>query len=111
HPAVVNPPEPTLEPHETVRVQWPVDVTDGSSFSSSLQPAPEDVSSTDLFPLPNPPAASRPLPASVRPASVSHPSGPQTETVRNTLNPEPLRLSPKKAQSLIAMPQVAPKNP
>ena len=33
------------------------------------------------------------------------------ETVRRTLNPEPLGSSPKKAQSLIAVPQVAPKNP
>ena len=106
--------EPDQPKKETVRIELPhpaavVDVTGDPSFSSSLQPAPEDVSSTDLFPLPNPPTASRPLPASARPASVSPPSGLQTETIRNTLNPEPLRSSPKKAQSLIA--QIAPKNP
>jgi hypothetical protein len=108
HQTAINPPEPNLRPRETVRVQWPVDVKGGSSSSSSLQPAPEDVSSTDLFSLSNPPAASRPLPASMRPDSVSPPSGPQTETLRTILNPESLRSSPKQAQSLIA--QVAQKN-
>ena len=106
--------EPDQPKKETVRIELPhptpvVDVTGESSFSSSLQSAPEDVPSTDLFPLPNHPVASRPLPGSVGPASVSPPSGPQTETVRNTLNPEPLRSPPRKAQSLI--PQIVPKNP
>ena len=106
-----NPPEPTVEPRETVRIQLPVRETGGSPFSSSPQSAPEDISSTNFFPPPNPPAASRPLSPSVRPAPASPPPGPKRETVRIPLNPEPLRLSQKKTQPVIAMPQVAPQNP
>ena len=107
-PPLTNPPQPMVEPRETVRIQLPVRETDGSPFSS--QSSPEDMSPTNLFPPPNPPVASKPLSA-VHPAPASPPAGPKRDTVRIPLNPEPLRSSPKKAQSLIAMPQVAPKNP
>ncbi|MGZ5529337.1 MAG: hypothetical protein ACXWJB_11740 [Limisphaerales bacterium] len=110
-PPATNPPEPTVEPRETVRIQLPVLETGGSPFSSSPQSAPENISSTNFFPPPNPPAASRPLSASVRPAAASPPPGPKRETVRIPLNPEPLRSSQKKTQPVIAMPQVAPQNP
>ena len=108
-PPVINPPQPIVEPRETVRIQLPVRETDGSPLSS--QSSHEDISSTDFFPPPNPPVASKPLPAAMRPALASPPAGPKRDTVRIPLNPEPLRSSQKKTQPLIAMPQVARKNP
>ena len=107
-PPVTNPPQPMVEPRETVRIQLPVRETDGSPFSS--QSSPEDISPTNLFPPANPPAASKPLSASVRPAPASPPAGPKRDTVRIPLDPEPLPSSQKKTQPLIAMPQVAPQN-
>src|SRR5947207_5246027 len=68
-PSLTNPPQPMVEPRETVRIQLPVRGTDGSPFSS--QPSPEDISPTNLFPPPNPPVASKPLSAAVRPAPAS----------------------------------------
>jgi len=108
-PSLTNPPQPMVEPRETVRIQLPVRGTDGSPFSS--QPSPEDISPTNLFPPPNPPVASKPLSAAVRPAPASPPAGAKRDTVRIPLNPEPLRSSQKKTQSLITLPQVAPQNP
>jgi hypothetical protein len=108
-PPVINPPQPIVEPRETVRIQLPVRETDGSPLSS--QSSHEDISSTDFFPPPNPPVASKPLSAAMRPAAASRPAGPKRDTVRIPLNPEPLRSSQKKTQPLIAMPQVARKNP
>jgi hypothetical protein len=89
-PPVINPPQPIVESRETVRIQLPIRETDGSPLSS--QSPHEDISSTDFFPPPNPPVASKPLSAAMRPASASRPSQ-------------------KKTQPLIAMPQVARKNP
>jgi hypothetical protein len=101
HPPAVNPPEPTLEPRETIRVQWRVDETRGSSFSAPSQSAPEDVSSADIPTLPKP-----------RVACFGFTSrAPESGSRRTTLKPEPLRSSQEKARSLIDMPQVAPKNP
>src|SRR5438034_6034980 len=105
HPPVTPPPDPSVKPRETVRIQLPVRETGGAPVSSSPQSAPEDISSTNFFPSPQPPSASRPLSASVRPAPASPPpSGPKKETVRIPLIPEPLRSAQKKTQPLIAMP-------
>ncbi|PYL78652.1 MAG: hypothetical protein DMF26_00065 [Verrucomicrobia bacterium] len=110
-PPVTKPPDPSVKPRETVRIQLPVRETGGPSVPSSPQSAPEDISSTNFFPQPKPPAATRPLSASVRPPPVPSPSGPKRETVRIPLMPEPLRSAQKKTQPLIAMPQTAPQNP
>ena len=106
-----KPPEPTVKPRETVRIQLPVRETGGPTAPSSPQSAPEDISSTNFFPPPKPPAASKPLSASVRPPAASSPPGPKRETVRIPLMPEPMRSAQKKTQPLIAMPEVAPQNP
>jgi hypothetical protein len=45
----------------------------------------------------------------MRPPSILPPSGPKKETVR--IPPEPSRLSQKKTQPLIAMPNVVSQNP
>ena len=111
HPPVAKPAEPAVKPRETVRIQLPVRETGGPSVPSSPQSAAEDISSTNFFVPPKPPAGSKPLSASVRPAPASAPSGPKRETVRIPLMPEPLRSAQKKTQPLIAMPSVAPQNP
>jgi hypothetical protein len=111
HQPVTKPSEPGVKPHETVRIQLPVRETGSPFVPSSQQPVREDISSTNFFPPAKPPAASRPLSASVRPLPSSPPSGPKRETVRIPLMPEPLRSSQKKTQPLIAMPQVARQNP
>ena len=110
-PPATKPPEPTPKPRETVRIQLPVRETGGPPVRSSPKSAGEDISSTNFFPPPKPPAASRPLSASVHPPPASPPAGPKRETVRIPLMPEPLRSAQKKTQPLIAMPQVAPQNP
>jgi len=110
-PPVTPPPEPSVKPRETVRIQLPVRETGNAPVPSSPQSAPEDISSTNFFPPPKPPTATRPLSASVRPPPVPPPSGPKRETVRIPLMPEPLRSAQKKTQPLIAMPQTAPQNP
>ena len=109
-PPITNPPEPTVEPRETDRIQLPVRETGGSPFSSSPHSALEDTSSTNFFGPPNPPPASTPLPASVRSASASPAPGLKRETVRIPLNPVLLRSSEKKGEPLIATPQVASQN-
>ena len=110
HPPVAKPSEPSVKPHETVRIQLPVHETGSPPVPSSPQSAPEDISSTNFFP-PKPPAASRPLSASVHPSPIPPASGPKQETVRIPLTPEPLRSSQKKTQPLIALPNVVPQNP
>ena len=110
-PPPTKPPDPSVKPHETVRIQLPVRETGSPPVPSSPQPAPEDISSTNFLPPPKPPAASRPLSASVHPLPVPPPSGPKKETVRIPLTPEPLRSSQKKTQPLIAMPNVVSQNP
>ena len=110
-PPVTNPSEPGVKPHETVRIQLPVRETSSPPVPSSAQPAPEDISSTNFFPPPKPPAASRPLSASVHPPPIPPPSGPKQETVRIPLMPERLRSAQKKTQPLMAMPDVVPQNP
>jgi hypothetical protein len=109
HPPVTEPSEPGVKPHETVRIQLPVRETSRPPVSSAPQSAPENISSTNFLPPPKPPAASRPLSASVSPLATPSPSGPKKETVR--IPPEPLRSSQKKTQPLIAMPNVVPQNP
>ena len=111
HPPVTKPSEPSVKPQETVRIQLPVRETGSPPVPSSPQPAPGDISSTNFFPPPKPPAASRPLSASVRPPPIPPGSGPKKETVRIPLTPEPLRSSQKKTQPLIAMPNVVSQNP
>ena len=107
-PPLTNPPQPMVEPRETVRIQLPVRETDGPPLSS--QSSHEDISSTDFFPPPNPPVASKPLSAALRPAPASPAAGPERDAVRIPLNPEPLRSSQKKSQSRITVPPVAPQN-
>lgn len=111
NPPQQNPLEQTVKPRETVRIQLPVRETGNPSVPSSPQSAPEDISSTNFFPPPKPPAASRPLSSSVRPPPIPSSLGPKKETVRIPLVPEPLRSAQKKTQPLIAMPNVAPQNP
>jgi hypothetical protein len=109
HPPVPKPAEPSMKPRETVRIQLPARETGGPSVPSSPQSAPEDISSTNFFPPPKPPAASRPSSAPVRPPTIPPSLGPKKETVR--IPPEPLRSAQKKTQPLIAMPNVVPQNP
>jgi hypothetical protein len=89
----------------------PVRETDNPPVPSSPQSASEDISSTNFFPPPKPPTASRPPSGSVRPPPVPPSLGPKKETVRIPLVPEPLRSAQKKTQPLIAMPDVVPQNP
>jgi hypothetical protein len=111
HPPVTNPSEPSVKPHETVRIQLPVRETGTSPVLSPSPSAPENISSTNFLPPPTPPAASRPLSASVGSPPIPPSSGPKKETVRIPLTPEPLRSSQKKTQPLIAMPNVVSQNP
>jgi hypothetical protein len=111
HPPVTPPPAPSVKPRETVRIQLPVRETGNAPAPSSPQSAPEDISSTNFFPAPKPPAASRPLSAPVRPPPIPPSLGPKKETVRIPLMPEPLRSAQKKTQPLISMPDVIPQNP
>lgn len=110
-PPPTKPSEPTVKPRETVRIQLPLRETGGLAVPHSPPSAPEDISSTNFFPPPKPPTASRPLTASVRPPPASPLSGPKRETVRIPLMTEPLRSAQRKTQPLIAMPQAAPQNP
>jgi len=105
-----NMPLQTVKPRETVRIQLPVREIGNSPVPSSPQSASEDVSSTNFFPAPTPPAASRPLSGSVSPPPIPTSLGPKKETVRIPLVPEPLRSAQKKTQPLIAMPNVVPQN-
>ena len=111
HPPVTPPPDPSVKPRETVRIQLPVRETGNAPVPSSPKSAPGDISSTNFFPPPKPPAATRPLSASVRPPPIPPSLGPKKETVRIPLIPEPLRSAQKKTQPLIAMPDVIPQNP
>jgi hypothetical protein len=114
HPPVTPPPAPpapSVKPRETVRIQLPVRETGNAPVSSSPQAAPEDTSSTNFFPPPKPPVATRPLSDSVRPSPIPPSLGPKKETVRIPLTPEPLRSAQKKTQPLMAMPDVIPQNP
>jgi hypothetical protein len=111
HPPVTPPPAPSVKPRETVRIQLPVRETGNAPVSSSPQSAPKDISSTNFFPPPKPPAATRPLSDSVRPSPIPPSLGPKKETVRIPLMPEPLRSAQKKTQPLMAMPNVIPENP
>jgi hypothetical protein len=110
-PPPTKPPEPSVKPRETVRIQLPVRETGSPPAPSSPQSSPEDISSTNFFPPPKPPAASRPSSAPVRPPTIPPSLGPKKETVRIPLMPEPLRSAQKKTQPLIAMPNVVPQNP
>ena len=109
HPPVAKPSEPGVKSHETVRIQLPVRETGAPPVPSPSQSATGNISSTNFFPPPKPPAVSRPLSASVAP--IPSPSGPKRETVRIPLMPEPSRSSEKKTQPLIAMPNVVSQNP
>ena len=111
HLPVTEPPDPSVKLRETVRIQLPIRKTGNLPVPSSPQSASEDVSSTNFFPPPKPPAVLRPLSASVRPPPIPSLSGPKKETVRIPLIPEPLRSAQKKTQPLIAMPNVVPQNP
>src|SRR5213595_170470 len=106
-PPPTNPPDPSVKPYETVRIQLPARETGSPPVPSSPQSAPGDISSTNFFPPPKPPTASRPLSAPPIPPSL----GPKKETVRIPLTPEPLRSAQKKTQPLMAMPDVIPQNP
>jgi hypothetical protein len=110
-PVTPPPPNPSVKPRETVRIQLPVRETGSSPVPSSPQSASEDISSTNFFPAPKPPAAPRPSSAPVRPLPIPPSLGPKKETVRIPLMPEPLRSAQKKTQPLISMPDVIPQNP
>ena len=110
HPPVTKPAEPSVKPRETVRIQLPARETGSSPAPSSPQSGSEDISSSNFFPPPKPPVASRPLSASVRPPPIPAGSGPKRETVRISQVPEPLRSAQKKTQPLMAMPNVVPQN-
>jgi len=97
--------EPSVKPHETVRIELPAREIGGPS-----SPQSEDISSTNFFPTPKPPTASRPLSSSVRPPPIPGASGPKRETVRIPLTPERLRSAQKKTQPVMAMPNVVPQN-
>ena len=92
-PPVTPPPEPSVKPRETVRIQLPVRETGNAPVPSSPQSAP---------------AAPRPLSASVRPPSIPPSTEPKKETARIPLMSEPLRSAQKKTQPLMAMPNVIP---
>jgi len=111
HPPVTPPPPPSVKPRETVRIQLPVRETGNAPVPSSPQSTPEDISSTNFFPPPKPPAATRPLSDSVRPSPIPPSLGPKKETVRIPLTPAPLGSAQKKTQPLMAMPDVIPQNP
>jgi hypothetical protein len=111
HPPVTKPSEPGVKPHETVRIQLPVRETGTSPIPSSSPSPSENISSTNFFPPPKPPAVSRPLSASVAPTPIPSPSGPKKETVRIPATAESLRSSQKKTQPLIPMPNVVSQNP
>src|SRR5215472_18855142 len=81
-PSPPNAPQQTVKPRETVRIQLPVRETGNPSVPSSPQSAPEDISSTNFFPPPKQPAASRPLPTAERPPPIPSSLGPKKETVR-----------------------------
>ena len=110
-PPPTNPPDPSVKPYETVRIQLPARETGSPPVPSSPQSAPGDISSTNFFPPPKPPTASRPLSASVSPPPIPPPSEPKKETVRIPVTPESLRSAQKKTQPLIAMPNVVSQNP
>ena len=108
-PPVTKPAEPSVKPRETVRIQLPARETGSSPAASSPQTGSEDISSSNFFPAPKPPIASRPLSASVRPPPIPAASGPKNETVQIPLVPE-LGSAQKKTQPLMAMPNVVPQN-
>src|SRR6476660_1091792 len=110
HPPVTPPPPPSAKPRETVRIQLPVREIGNAPVPPSPQSVPEDISSTNFFPSPKPPAATRPLSTPVRPPSIPPSLGPKKETVRIPLQ-EPLCSAQKKTQPLMAMPNVIPENP
>jgi hypothetical protein len=95
-PPVTPPPEPSVNPRQTVRIQLPVRETGNAPVPSPPQSAP---------------AAPRPLSASVRPPSIPPSTEPKKETARIPLMSEPLRSAQKKTQPLMAMPDVIPQNP
>jgi hypothetical protein len=111
HPPVTKPAATGVKPPETVRIQLPVRDAGTPPVPSPSQSAPGNISSPNFFPPPKPPAASRPLSASVPPPPIPPSSGPKKETVRIPLTPEPSRSSQKKTQPLIAMPNVVSQNP
>ncbi len=100
-PPVTKPSDANSKPHETVRIQLPVRETSAPPVLSPSQSATDNISSTNFFPPPQPPAVSRPLSASVPAPPIPSSSGPKKETVRIPLTPEPLRSSQKKTQPLI----------
>jgi hypothetical protein len=111
-PPATKPPEPNVNPRETVRIQLPVREVGKAPGGPSPQSAPEDISSTNFFPAPKPPVASRPSAASMRPPAVPPSLGPKKETVRIPVMPEPMTSAQKKTQPLMAMPDtVVPQNP
>ena len=111
YPPIMKPPESNVKPREIARIQLPVSGNGSPSVPSSSQSVPGDISSTNFFPSPKPPVASRPLSASAGPPPIPPSLGPKKETVRIPLTPEPLRSARKKTQPLIAMPNVVPQNP
>ena len=99
-PTAEKSPDPNIKPRETVRIQLPV--------REPLGKAPVHAPTEPR----NPPSFS-PLSASVMPAPESPSSGPKKETARIPLVPDPLPSAGqmKNTQSVIAMPDVAPRNP
>ena len=114
HPPVTPPPAPpapSVKPRETVRIQLPVRETGNAPVPSSPQSAPEDISSTNFFPSPKPPAATRPLSTPVTSAFDSTLFRTEKGDRAHSAHQEPLRSAQKKTQPLMAMPDVIPQNP
>src|SRR6266478_3899291 len=96
---------------QTVRIQLPAREPAGKPGPAGGSPA-QDVAFGHLSPPANPPSFSPPLSASVMPAPDSPAFGPKKETARIPPIPDPLPSAGqmKNAQSVIAMPHVAPQN-
>src|SRR5215471_20086658 len=97
-PPLANPPQPIVEPRETVRNQLPVCETDGSPLSS--QSPHENISTANLFLPPNPPIPSKPLSAAGRPAAASPPAGLKRDTVRISPQSRPIGAAAEEKSSM-----------
>jgi hypothetical protein len=110
-PLPTKPPEPGVKPHETVRIQLPVREPGIPPVTSPSQSAPENISSANLFAPPKPPAASRPLSASVRTSPIPSPSALGKGDRTHSAGARTVALLSEKNSAMIAMPNIVPQNP
>jgi len=116
--SVSKPPGPDTKSRETVRIQLGLRQQSDSlplriptEPAPVSEPAPEVLTSLEVFP--PPPAVQAPVPVAVLPGAPS--SSPKNETARIALMPDPpskplTSVQMKKTQPLIAMPHAAPRN-